>query len=148
MTDFPYSQWFDALAQAAKRDPDAQYALGFAEMRLGLRIIGTAEGDKAFGIRLEGYDIVSDGDVDLEEWEPDCVFEGPAEVWDEMIANIVENDGADLAHTLNALSLAEEPMRVVAPDPMGRDLFFRYNQSLQELFDCAGEIPTKFLETA
>jgi hypothetical protein len=148
MTVFPSNEWFDALIAAAHEDRDALNALGFADMRLGLRIFGTPEGDKTFGLRLESYDVASDGEVDLAEWGADCVFEGPAEVWDEMIANIVEHGGADLAHTLNALSLAEEPMRVVADDPMGRDLFFRYNQTLQEVFDRGRSIPTKFLEPA
>lgn len=148
MAVFPSNEWFSALAAAAEQDPDALRSLGFADIKLGLRISGTPQGDKVFGLRLQNYDVTSDGEVDPAEWNADCILEGPAEVWDEMITNIVEHGAADLAHTLNALSLAEEPMRVVADDPMGRDLFFRYNQTLQEVFDCAAKVPTEFLAPA
>ena len=148
MAVFPSREWFDALVAAAERKRDPLHALGFADIRLGLAVRATPNGDKTYGLRLENYDVVSDGEIDPAEWNADCVLEGPAEVWDEMIASIVEHGEADLEHTLNALSLAEEPMRVVADDPMGRDLFFRYNQTLQEIFDCADEVPTEFLAPA
>jgi hypothetical protein len=148
MAVFPSNEWFGALVAAAGQDPELLRTLGFADIRLGLRLTGAPGGDRVFGLRLENYDVISDGQIDLAEWNADCVFEGPAEVWDEMIANIVDNGAADLGHTLNALSLAEEPMRVVADDPMGRDLFFRYNQTLQEVFDCADQVPTEFPASA
>jgi hypothetical protein len=52
-----------------------------------------------------------------------------------MVGNIVANRGADPRPTLNALSIAEAPLRVSSPDPVGRDKFFRYAETLQTLFD-------------
>ncbi|MCZ7529301.1 MAG: hypothetical protein M5U31_02505 [Acidimicrobiia bacterium] len=144
MPIFPSTDWFDALAAAAREDNEVLESLGFANIRLALRIEGAPDGDTVYGLRLEDYDVFSDGEVDTGDWGADCVLEGPAAVWEEMVANIVENGAADLGHTLNALSLPETPLRVVADDPMGRDLFFRYNQTLQEIFDRAARVPTEF----
>lgn len=58
-----------------------------------------------------------------------------------MAANIATNGGADLAHTLNALSIAEAPLRVSSLDPLGRDKFFRYAETLQTLFDSLAGAP-------
>lgn len=60
-----------------------------------------------------------------------------------MISSIQANGAADLSQTLNALTIAEDPMKVTGDDPMGRDLFYRFNQTLQELFDLAADIPTE-----
>ncbi len=144
MSVFPSTPWFEQLTAAARENRDELESLGVCNIRLALKIEGTPDGDKVYGLRFEDYDVVCDGEVDLSEWNADCVLLGPALVWDEMIENIREHDGADLAHTLNALSLAEEPMRVVADDPLGRDRFFRFNQTLQEVFDRAGRVPTEF----
>ena len=52
-----------------------------------------------------------------------------------MVYNISANGRADNAHTLNALSIAEVPFQVRADDPLGKDKFFRYAETLQTIFD-------------
>lgn len=138
---FPSAEWIDALAAAASADGEELARLGFSNIRLVLRVNATPDGDRCLGLVLDGYDIVSAGEVDPGTWEHDCVLEGPLPVWTDMLTNIAQNGGADLAHTLNALSLAEFPMRVTADDPIGRDLFYRYNESLQAIFDKAAKLP-------
>ncbi len=49
-----------------------------------------------------------------------------------------------LDQTLNRLSHLGTPMRVVSDDPLKRDLFFRYNQSLQEFVNASAAFPTAF----
>ncbi len=143
---FPSAEWFAALAAAANEDRAELVRLGFCNLRLELRINGGPDGDRHFGLVLDGYDVESAGEVDPVAWGPDCTLEGPWFTWTEMIDNISANDGADLSHTLNALTLPEVPMRVTADDPMGRDLFFRYNESLQAIFDRAARVPTELAE--
>lgn len=138
---FPSAEWIDALAAAASADAEELARLGFCNIRLVLRVNATPDGDRCLGLILDGYDIESAGEVDPATWEHDCVLEGPLGAWNDMLTNIAEHDGADLAHTLNALTLAEFPMRVTAGDPIGRDLFYRYNESLQAIFDKAGQVP-------
>lgn len=145
MAEFPSPEWFDALAAAANERSAELADFGFSNIRLACQINGLPGGDQTYGLRVEGYEVTSDGEVEPASWHPDCTLEGPAVIWYDMISNIRSHRGADLQHTLNALSLPEIPMRVVADDPMGRDLFFRYNQTLQEIFDLAAEVPTEMV---
>jgi hypothetical protein len=38
----------------------------------------------------------------------------------------------------------DTPLRVRSEDPLRRDLYFRYNQSLQEFVNAAGRFETSF----
>ena len=51
---------------------------------------------------------------------------------------------ADLEHTLNYLSLPGTPIRVWSDDPIGRDAFFRFNQTLQEFIENCATFETSF----
>lgn len=138
---FPSAEWIDAVAEQAAADSDELARLGFCNLRLMLAVNATPTGDRYLGLVLDGYDVTSAGEVDPATWDADCTLEGPFGAWVDMISNIREHGRADLGHTLNALTLAEFPMRVTAGDPMGRDLFFRYNETLQEVFDRAARVP-------
>ncbi|MDO2361025.1 hypothetical protein, partial [Mycobacterium avium] len=66
----------------------------------------------------------------------DFVIETDRDSWLDMVDNIRAGDGRpDLDHTLNALSMASTPIRVWSSDPLGKDMFFRYNQSLQHFIN-------------
>lgn len=133
--------WFDTMAADAANRPDYYVHLGFAELRL---VVEQTDGDDVsrFGLVLDGYDVESAGEVtDIEEFGADAVITGARETWDEMFANIVANGGADGMHTLNAMSIAEAPLRVYSPNPVGRDKFFRYAETLQSLFDSMATAP-------
>lgn len=141
---FPSADWMDAVAAQATNDADELAKLGFCNLRLMLAVNATPSGNRFLGLVLDGYDVTSAGEVDPAAWDSDCTLEGPLGSWVDMLSNIGANGGADLAHTLNALTLAEFPMRVTADDPMGRDLFFRYNETLQAIFDRASRVPAEF----
>ena len=74
----------------------------------------------------------------------DFVLTGKSDAWQEMIENIRSNGEADLGHTLNALTLPGVPLKIEAEDQLQEDLFYRYNQTLQEFFNGAAEIETEF----
>ncbi len=139
MPDFPSARFFDELAAAAARHRDEFEDLGFCDLRLALRV-NSPDAISHFGLKLAGFDVESDGEVDPESWGADCTLEGPIFVWQEMIDNIAENGRADSQHTLNSLTLADFPMRVTCVDIMGHDRFFRYNETLQRVFDLASEV--------
>jgi hypothetical protein len=61
-----------------------------------------------------------------------------------MIENIRDHGEPDLGHTLNRLTMAGTPMKVVASDQLQVDLFYRFNQSIQAFFNEAAGVPTEF----
>jgi len=135
------ASWFEAMEVDARVRPDVYRDLGFADFRLMVEEVDGTE-VRRFGLVLDGYDVLSAGELhDPVAFGADATVTGPKEVWDDLHANIVAHGGADRAHTLNALSIAEEPLRVVSADPVGRDKFYRYAETLQTLFDALARAP-------
>ena len=135
------ASWFERMADDARNRPDVYRRLGFGDLRLVVEQTDDAS-IRRFGLILDGYDVVSTGELDdLDNFGSDATITGTRETWDEMAANILANGAADLAHTLNALSISEAPLRVSSPDPIGRDKFFRYAETLQTLFDSLARAP-------
>lgn len=135
------SAWFDAMEVDARVRPDVYRDLGFADFRL---MVEETDGVyvRRFGLVLDGYDVLFAGELDdADAFGAEATVTGPKEVWDDLHANIVANGGADREHTLNALSIAEAPLRVESPDPVGRDKFYRYAETLQTLFDALARAP-------
>ena len=74
-------------------------------------------------------------------------MEASLETWRAMIESIARGGGRpELEQTLNRLSHMGEPLRVYSDDPLRRDLYFRYNQSLQEFVNACGSFTTSFPE--
>lgn len=135
MNEFPPNGWFECLAASVHEDPEAFERLGFAELRLVIEVV---DGDdvRRFGLVLDGYDVDYAGEIaDVDAFGADATVSGPIDAWSEMAANIEMHGGADNEHTLNRLTMAGVPLIVDGPDPMGRDKFFRYAETLQALFD-------------
>jgi hypothetical protein len=131
--EFPCDQWFERMVTSASKDAEIYERLGFAEFRLVFEVVA---GDDArrFGLVLDGYDVEYAGELaDIGTF--DAVLSGPLDAWREMVDNIEANGRADVEHTLIRLCLAGTPLRLVAVDPMGRDKFFRYAETLQTLVD-------------
>ena len=122
--------------------------LGYVDARIAV-VIEADEGleeRKVYGLVFEAFRCIEVRDLDdPAELNPEFVMEAFYSVWKEMIQNIRENGRADLKHTLNYLSLPGIPMRVWSDDPLNRDKFFRYNQSLQEFFDASCQLETEFV---
>ncbi|MHB1986548.1 MAG: hypothetical protein ACYCSF_00960 [Acidimicrobiales bacterium] len=135
---FPSDACFEAMAADARNRPDVYQHLGFADFRLVVQV-RDEEATRHYGLVLDGYDATYAGELnDLDTFRPDAVVVGTPSTWQDMIDNIVGNGGADGAHTLNALSIAEDPLFVQSDDPLGRDKFYRYAETIQTLFDSLG----------
>ncbi len=139
MTRFPSVEFFEELRERVNRDQDLFRRLGTIDMTLVVKIDYDDRSD-CYEIAFAGYRCtrvrrlaqVADAAAGS------IVLSGPYSAWREMIDNIIANGHADLEHTLNTLTLMDTPMRLDADNQLDADLFYRYQQNLQEFFDQAG----------
>jgi hypothetical protein len=141
-TDLPTVEWLTRLAETNMADLAEFRKLGEVDCRFAVNIFDGGPDGSALIVQLlfDGFDVseikeISDTELD----SMDFVIETDRDSWQEMVDSIRAGHGRpDLDHTLNALSMAATPIRVWSSDPLGRDLFFRNNQSLQQFFNnCA-----------
>jgi hypothetical protein len=143
---FPSESWFQALQERAAAKPDRFKRLGFVEATVGIRVQPDNGGAPAgFTLEFRGYDCRNVKETERPEEVADFVLVGPHAAWKEMIENIRSNGEADLQHTLNVLTMPGVPLKLEAQDQLKADLFFRYNQTLQEFFNGAAEVETEFI---
>ena len=146
---FPSVAWFQRLADAMNANRARQEQLGYVDC-VAEFAVGDPERPEAAADRVQ---------VTFEEFEAldvraadpnaparaDFTIVAPLAVWRAMIESIAAGNGRPaLDQSLNRLSHLGTPMRVVSDDPLKRDLFFRYNQSLQEFVNASAAFPTAF----
>ena len=143
---FPSAAWFQALQERAAAKPDLFRKLGFVDAVVGIRVEPENGSGAPVGFILEfsGYGCKKISASERPEEVADFVLIGPYGAWKDMIQNIRSNGEADLQHTLNVLTLPGVPLKLEAADQLKADLFFRYNQTLQEFFNSAADIDTEF----
>jgi hypothetical protein len=148
MLRFPALSWFKSLQEAANANPERSRRLGTVDLTLVVKIDYPASG-QYFEITFSGYRCTNVRQLaELCEARSDAVIiEGPYQTWREMIESIVAHGHADLNYTLNTLTLYDTPLRVTSQNQLDTDLFYRYQQNLQEFFDAAAGIATYFAET-
>ena len=128
---FPSLAFFEALRQRTVEDAALFEKLGYCDTDFGVRI-----DDQLYSIHFEVYECVGveeGGDAD----KLDFVLAAPKAVWGEMVQSILDNGGADAAHTLNTLSHIGDVVQVEYVDAEGHDRFYRFMASIQEFFDQA-----------
>jgi len=128
---FQSLEFFQALRQRTHDDKARFEKLGYCDTTFAVRI-----GSELYGVAFEVYECVRVWRA-ADASELDFVLEGTPELWREMVAAIVENKGADAAHTLNTLSHVGDRMKLVSHDAEGNDKFYRFMATLQEFFDQA-----------
>lgn len=138
MKRFPSKEFFEELAARVNTNRELFRVLGTADMVLVVKVDFDDKSD-CYEVTFAGYrctgvkQLASIADAA----KGSVVVSGPYLAWREMIDNIVANGRADLAHTLNTLTLMDTPLRVDAENQLDADLFYRYQQNLQEFFDGA-----------
>lgn len=148
MATFPSLEWFQELVQLMHDNEDAFKRLGYADVTWGLEVQPSAPGQVPYLFRFvfEEYSC-----LEFEELEPgsrpdvDFTIQATYDTWKEMIQNIQANNGPDLDHSLNRLTLMDDPIYIAATDFLSRDLFARYGQTFQLFFNGAIHIPTEFI---
>lgn len=131
---FPSPGFFRALAAAVPRDREL-VRLGFFDTTFGLRIL---RDDGRSGVLVvlsfDANDLRDvrevDGDVPA---GVDFVLEAPYAVWRDLLEH-------PATHTINSLTHHGTPMKVIAPDPLGHDKLFRFQESVQRVFELASTI--------
>jgi hypothetical protein len=149
MAWFPSKEFFEELRARANANSNLFKRLGTADMTLVVKI-DYGDSSDCFEITFSGYRCAGVRHLASVADAPTgaIILSGPYSGWCEMIENIIANGHADLEHTLNTLTLFDTPLRIDAENQLDADLFYRYQQNLQEYFDGAGrhevgaELPT------
>lgn len=147
MVRFPSEEFFEALRAAINADQERVRRLGTVDMTLVASIDYPDRSDR-YAVEFAGYRCLGVRHLATGAPPPKdaIVLKGAYPAWREMVENIVRNGGADLEHTLNTLTLLDDPMTVEADNQLDVDLFYRYQQNLQEFFDGAARVPLCFAE--
>jgi hypothetical protein len=144
---FPSVEWFGRLADLMNANRVRQEQLGYVDCVVGFRVTdGPDGGPWDVEVTFEELSATDVRAVDDDDARADFRLEASAVTWREMIESIAGGRGRpDLDHTLNRLSHFGTPMRVVGDDVLKTDLYFRYNQSLQEFVNASAGFPTRFV---
>lgn len=141
---FPSLEWFRCLAAIMNADRARHVQLGYVDCVARFTVLAEGHRDRV-QIRFEEFAAVDVREVGPDAEDADFELEAPLAVWREMIESIAAGGGRpDLAHTLNHLTHMGTPMVLRGDDLLRRDLYFRYNQSLQEFFNASAQFPTLF----
>ncbi len=144
-TRFPSVRWFQLLADRMNDSRARQEQLGYVDCIAGFRVIGDDGSARTFEVAFEEFSATGVREAAAADGRADFVLEAPFAIWREMIENIAAGHGRpDLSHTLNHLSHRGTPIRLVSDDPLRSDLYFRYNQSLQEFVNASATISSAF----
>ena len=147
MFTFPSLEWFQELVRLMNENDAPYRRLGYADVTWAIEMQPSEpdQSTRLFVFEFEEYSCKSVKACDPDT-QPDVGFIMRATLgtWEEMIRNIQENQGPDLQHTLNFLTLPDDPIYIDAPDFLSRDLFARYGQTFQLFFNGAIQVPTTF----
>ncbi|HLX37227.1 MAG TPA: hypothetical protein VKR29_05475 [Candidatus Binataceae bacterium] len=147
---FPALEWFERLAQLMKANRARNEHLGFIDCVANFTVTdGGLRGQRwSAQVTFEEFEATDVREVEAGDLaRADFTLEATLATWREMIESIARGHGRpDLTHTLNYLSHYGTPIRVWSDDPLRKDLFFRYNQSLQEFINASASFRTIFAD--
>ncbi len=131
---FPGAGFFRELAARAACDPELA-KLGVFDATFGLRVLPDGGGAGPLVVlTFDGFEVRDvrriDGDAPP---DVDFVLEAPQSVWQDLLQD-------PKTRTINTLTHHGTPMRVIATDPLGHDKLFRFQESVQRVFEIAAEI--------
>ena len=148
VVEFPSVAWFQRLADLMNANRARQEQLGYVDCVAEFSVLDGGPGGAPYAVQVTFDEFAA---TDVRTADPaapgraDFTLEAPLEVWRDMIESIAGGTGRPaLEQTLNRLSHLGTPMRVTSDDPLRRDLFFRYNQSLQEFVNASSAFVTTF----
>lgn len=142
---FPSREYFAALAGLMNANRARQEQLGYIDCAA---VFSVTDGDTAhhYRVTFEEFSAIAVDEVTAEEAAAaDFALRGSLATWRTMLESIAAGAGRPaLEQTLNYLSHLGTPLKLVAADPLKADLYFRYNQSLQEFFNASCALATCF----
>ena len=144
---FPSIEWFRRLADLMNANRARHEHLGYVDCVVAFTVTDGPDG-RPWTAEVTFEEFAAS---DVRAVPPgaasraDFRLEASAATWRDMIRSIARGGGRpDLDHTLNRLSHFGTPMRVVSDDVLKTDLYFRYNQSLQEFVNASAAFATRF----
>ncbi len=143
---FPSAEWFQRLARLMKENRALHEHLGYIDCVAQFTVLDGGLRGKPWSVQVtfEEFEAIDVREAD-DPARADFTAEATLATWREMIESIAHGRGRpDLTHTLNYLSHTGTPIRVWSGDPLRKDLFFRYNQSLQEFVNACAAFRTIF----
>jgi hypothetical protein len=145
---FPSVQWFELLASRMAGQRDHFVKLGDCDCVGQLTIWDGPGGDPwRCQFRFEQYDVVDIREITEDDEESsDFILETDLETWQEMVASIIEGEGTPgLGYTLNRLAMPGTPIRLWSHDPLQRDTFYRFNQTIQHFINNCATFTTEWI---
>ena len=145
---FPSAGFFAELARLMNANRARQEQLGYIDCVAVFTVTdGSADGlARHFRVTFEEFSATETSEVaEAEAAAADFAVTGDTATWRAMIESIAANGGRPaLDYTLNRMTHMGTPMKLVAADPLKADLYFRYNQSLQEFVNASAQFSTVF----
>jgi hypothetical protein len=145
---FPSLAFFAALGERMNADRARHEHLGYVDCVVEFAVSDAYGPGKPLRAQVTFEEISV---IDVREAGPadagraDFTLEADTRTWRAMIESIAAGKGRPaLDQTLNHLSHFDAPFRVHAEDPLKRDMYFRFNQSLQEFVNASAESDTVF----
>ena len=140
MPQFPSVEWFEALRDTVQDDPHWR-DFGMMDCAMGVNV-----GETTIKLVFDGFEIPEIADISDRASDEDLDFTlvMSTDRWQEMLQNIQQNGHADLHHTLNTIDLESPEELAKGEDYNRRDLFYRFNQTLQDFFDASSTVETTF----
>ena len=140
---FPEADWFLALGRLMEAEGELFRRLGYAEVRFAVRLLAdnSEQVESTTCVELAGYRLARAASLgDDAGFDPDFVICGRRATWNRMLDEIVHSGRPDLRHTLSSLALVGEELWLESTDQLREDKFYRFNQTLQELFNLAAKL--------
>ncbi len=145
---FPSLEWFQRLAERMNADRARHEHLGYVDCVAGFCVLDGGPGGAPLTVQVTfeefaAVDVREVGSADT--GRADFTLEAELATWRRMIESIAQGRGRPaLTQTLNHLSHAGTPIFLRSDDVLRADLYFRYNQSLQEFVNASASFVTRF----
>jgi len=143
---FPSVAWFEHLAELMNGNRARQEQLGYIDCSVVFGVDDGNDDARHFLVRFEEFAAVEVREVDgADSAGADFALVASLATWRAMIDSIAAGGGRPgLDQSLNFLSHMGTPLRLVAADPLRADLYYRYNQSLQEFVNASATCETLY----
>ncbi len=142
MTSFPAPEWFLTLGRLMAAEGEIFRRLGYAEVRFVVRVLDdSGKVESATAVEIDGYAVTNAFALDGKPFDADFAICAPRAVWTAMLEEIAREGRPTLRHTLSSLALVGESLWLESDDQLREDKFYRYNQTLQELFNLSARLP-------
>jgi hypothetical protein len=150
---FPDPNWFLALGRLMAARGELFQRIGYAETRFVVRVLPDEDGggqqqntEQNTGVAMQGYALTEAAALapgEAASFDSDFAICARRAVWHRMLDEIARTGRPELRHTLNSLALIGDELWLESADQLREDKFYRFNQSLQELFNLAAQLPAE-----